>query len=172
MPLQRILFVMLLMAQSAHASFFVDSPDKSIDEKMRDCFSDAQCALQAQVLVPVFARQRAMDALEVRQKLNNCLNPDHNMSFCASYELFALRYELRGMIQQYLQKNPGNAVARQVPDLDTWQLRASKICAGKIRKTMPDASGLFRSELVIACEIKATKSMVLHLNAQSLHHKP
>jgi len=126
-PLKRILFVLLLMAQSAQASFFVDSPDKSIDEKMRDCFSDTQCALQAQVLIPVFARQRATDDVEVEQKLNNCSSPDRNMSFCASYELFALWYKLmermRQGLQQRLQMNSGRAVAHQVPDQNVWQRR-------------------------------------------------
>ena len=149
----RIFTPLLLFAStSAQASYFVDTPQVSIDVRMEGCFADRKCAAQAARLVPLFARSTGIPQEDVRRALENCLTPDSNMGFCVSYEVFAVKDDLNNIVQTRLRKNPLDKAALKLRDMQNWSRKLEKECLRNVKKDKPDAGGLYLRELIVGCE--------------------
>jgi hypothetical protein len=151
---------MMLVSSFAHSSYFVDTPDRSIDEIMSGCFSDHDCGLQAEKLIPLFAKKRGMTPDKVKNVLNTCLSPDRNMSFCASYELFALRFELNTKVSLLVEAG-GKSCERPLRNqISAWEKSVTNLCKKKAEKQTEGTWGINTYEIEIGCEIDSTKSIL------------
>lgn len=152
-----------LNSLSAQGSYFVDTPARSVDEELNGCFSDRDCSAQAKLLIPLFAKQRGMNEADVRNILDNCLSPDRNMSFCVSYELFAVRFELDQKLNSL-----GRTCDKACNDFiqqkhSEWSKSVTTRCEKEAALETQGGGGLYEGELIVSCEFEATKSKILSL---------
>jgi uncharacterized protein len=78
----------LKLTAYVESSYFLDTPERSIDEMMAGCFADITCSAQAEVFVPAYSKASNIPEAYLRATLRDCLATQGSMNECVGYEQY------------------------------------------------------------------------------------
>jgi len=106
----------LKLTAYVESSYFLDTPERSIDEMMAGCFADITCSAQAEVFVPAYSKASNIPEADLRATLRDCLATQGSMNECVGYEQYVISREMSEALRlatQDISSTCRSAVGRQ-----------------------------------------------------------
>lgn len=155
--------LLLLIASQAQASYFTDTPVRSIDEMIEGCFSDSACAAQAGTLIPAYSKSSNIPEEELRDILHNCLRGQQTMNICAGYEQFVLKHEMSAALIEVTKHSSSSCKVSVEKQQMKWESKTWARCEKEADEEFGQGSAW--SGVVMSCNSEALKKRI-----KALHH--
>lgn len=144
-----------------HSSYFIDTPVRSIDEMMNDCFADATCAAQAEVLIPAYSKKSNISERDIRDTLKSCIANQRAMNICAGYEQFVIKSEMLFALQEATHDAPAACKTAIEKQQTLWERNAWDKCSKKADEEFGWGSAW--GGVVMSCNSEALKERIRRL---------
>lgn len=154
-------YLLLLIAAPVQATYFTDTPVRSIEEMMEGCFSDTACAAQAKDLIPAYSKSSNIPEEDLRDRLHDCLAGQQTMNVCSGYIQFVLKHEMSVALTKAMRHASTSCNKSIEKQQREWENKTWARCKKKADKEIGQGSAW--SGVVTSCNSEFIKKRIKEL---------